>query len=147
MIKSKLKSKCAAVMYSGARRDFFIGTHNFPNRFHPTALTPPPPPKKKILDWRFGYLVSLRVFSAYEWLCRVFESINWCTSIVYHKIRLYHFTGLVTLFCYWVHFVVFKQMQRMNPIWKGADLRKSHWFGIRNLKWIRCLVNSQFFVV
>ena len=114
------------------------------------AFTPrlhPPPPQKKILDWRFGYLVSLRVFSAYEWLCRVFESINWCTSIVYHKTRLYHFTGLVTLFCYWVRFVVFKQMQRMNSIWKGADLRKSHGFCIRNLKWIRCLVNSQCFVV
>ena len=50
MIKGKLKSKCAAVMYSGARRDFFRGTHNFPNRFHPTALTPPPPKKKSLIE-------------------------------------------------------------------------------------------------
>ena len=30
-----------------------------------------------------------------------------------------------TLFCYWVRFVVFKQMQRVNPNWKDADLVKS----------------------
>ena len=30
-----------------------------------------------------------------------------------------------TLFCYWVRFVVFKQMQCVNPNSKGADLVKS----------------------
>ena len=39
--------------------------------------------------------------------------------------KVTYFSGFVTLFCYRVRFEVFKQMQRVNPIWKGADLVKS----------------------
>ena len=39
------------------------------------ALNPPPPPplKKKFLDERFGYVVSLRVFSGYEMTLATYE--------------------------------------------------------------------------
>ena len=62
MIKGKLKSKYAAVMYSGARRDFFRGTHNFPNRFHPPPPPPPPPKKKNSLIEDLVTLSALEFF-------------------------------------------------------------------------------------
>ena len=37
------------------------------------ALNPPPPPQKKFLDERFGYVVSLRVFSGYEMTLATYE--------------------------------------------------------------------------
>ena len=102
----------------GRSQDFFRDTRNSPNRFAP-SLRPPPPEEKKqqqqpsLIIYRFGYVVSLRVFSAFEMtlatykiICRVFGSIDWCRSIIYHTIRLRKF-----------------------------------------LEWIRCLVNSQCFVV
>ena len=46
--------------FQGRDQDFFRGTRN-------SLCTPPPPPKKKnFLDYKFGNVVSLRVFSAYE---------------------------------------------------------------------------------
>ena len=55
-------------------------------------LCPPPSQKKN------NCVVSLRVFSAYEMtlatckiLCRLFGPIDWCTSIIYHTIRLHTF--------------------------------------------------------
>ena len=43
-----------------------------------------------------------------------------------HKKATY-FSGFVTLFCYWVRFVIFKQMQHVTPNWKGAYLVKYLW--------------------
>ena len=70
----------------GRSQDFFRGTRNSPNRFAP-SLRPPPPEEKKTTtafpNYRFGYVVSLRVFSAFEMtlatykiICRVFGSID-----------------------------------------------------------------------
>ena len=101
----------------GRSQGFFRGTRNSPNRFA-RSLRPPPHEEKKTTttafpNYRFGYVVSLRVFSAFEMtlatykiICRVFGSIDWCRSIIYHTIRLRKF-----------------------------------------LEWIRCLVNSECFVV
>ena len=60
----------------------------------PYPSLPPPPPNQKS-----NYVVSLRVFfcihqmtlATCKILCRVFGSIDWCTSIIYHTIRLQTF--------------------------------------------------------
>ena len=68
---------------------------------YPSTL-PSPPPKKS------NYVVSLRVFfcihqmtlATCKILCRVFGSIDWCTSIIYHTIRLHTFLGSITGRCW-----------------------------------------------
>ena len=58
------------------------------------------PPPKKILNYIFGYFVSLRVFfSAFEFICRVFW-VHWpmhVNQLSLHKVT--YFSGFVTLFC------------------------------------------------
>ena len=105
-----------------------------------------PPPKKTSLNWKFGNVVSLRIFSAYEItlatseILVAFGWIDWCTSMIYrsyNKASAY-FSGFVTLFCYWVRFVVFVlsrysawiQIEKV-PIWSSL-----YRFWIPNLKWI-----------
>ena len=98
-------------------QDFLRGTHNSPNRY-----APPSPPIK-----RFGYVVSLRVFFCL-WITLSGVWVHWLMHLTHlsHNKTAY-FSGFVTLICYWVRFVVFKQTQRVHPNWKGAYLFKSLW--------------------
>ena len=120
----------ALFIIQGCSQDFFRNTHNSPNRFHPLPPPPPPPPLKKkqnslIID--FGSVVGLRVFSAYEmtWatyeiICWLFGSIDWCISIIYHKIRVHTLPDSL------LYFVTgFVADAACDPNWKGVGLVKS----------------------
>ena len=77
----------------------------------------------------------------------MFGSIDWCTSIIYHTIRPHTLPGSLL---YFVTRFVSSFLSRCSawirieqvPIWSSL-----YRFWIWNLKWIRCLVNSQYFVV
>ena len=100
---------------------------------HPTRNSPNPPPpitttttttNKSFLDKKFVYVVSLTVFFCL-WITLSGVWLMHLTYLSHNKATC--FSGFVTLFCYWLRFVVFKQMQHVNPHWKGANLVKSQW--------------------
>ena len=90
------------------------------------AMHPHPPPIKTFLIKGLAML-SLRVFFCL-WITLSGVWVHWLMHLTHlsHNKTTY-FSGFVTLFCYWVRFVVFKQMQRVHPNWKGAYLVKSLW--------------------
>ena len=119
----------------GLSQDCFRRTHNSPNR---SPLLPPPPHQspKTFLFSLIKDLVTLKTleffFPTYEVqlanckiLCRVFRSIDWCTSIICLTFGQ---------FCYWVRFVVFKQIQRVNKNWTVPIWSSLSRFWIRNLE-------------
>ena len=109
-------------------QDFLRGTHNSPNRFAPLPPTPPPPPPPiKTFLIKGLAMLSLRVFFCL-WITLSGVWVHWLMHLTHlsHNKTTY-FSGFVTLICYWVRFVVFKQMQRVHPNWKGAYLVKSLW--------------------
>ena len=127
-------SKGTLCYLQGRSQDFFRGTHNSPNRFAPHPQLPQPPPpittttttttNKSFLDKKFVYVVSLTVFFCL-WITLSGVWLMHLTYLSHNKATC--FSGFVTLFCYWLRFVVFKQMQHVNPHWKGANLVKSQW--------------------
>ena len=77
------------------------------------------------------------------------EFADWCTSIIYHTSRLIYFSGVRYVILLLGSFRRFKADAARDsiriekvPIWSSLFR-----FWIRNLKCIRCLVNSRCFVV
>ena len=107
-------------------------------------------PEKKKLPWlriwlrckpKSFFSTYEMTLAAYEILCRVFGSIDWCTSITFHTIRLHTFpdsllyfaTGYVSSFLNrWSAWIRIEQVPISSSLYR---------FWNRNLKWIRCLVN------
>ena len=92
------------------------------------ALHPLTPTNKNILDKRLIWLCCKPKGLFCLWITLSGVWVHWLMHLTHlsHNKTTY-FSGFVTLFCYWVRFVVFKQMQRVHPNWKGAYLVKSLW--------------------
>ena len=128
-------------------QDFLRGTHNSPNRFAPLPPYPPPPrPPIKTFLIKGLSMLSLRVFFCL-WITLSGVWVHWLMYLTHlsHNKTTY-FSGFVTLFCYWVRFVVLSRCSACTRIEKVPIWSSLYGFRNRNLKWIRCLVNSQCFV-
>ena len=84
------------------------------------ALHPVTPTNKNILDKRLIWLCCKPKGLFCLWITLSGVWVHWLMHLTHLSHRKATYFSRFVTFCYWVRFVVFKQMQRVNPNWKGA---------------------------